>query len=221
VYVDTASGSRTPAFFFAGRSNIHGGEGGDTDCAAFGCPRSGGDGIHLRNEFDPTPDPTGWFFDLMIGGGAPGTWTNGNGLGCDPVAPGNAYSGVPGFTFSVASVGFMMPGVAREGEFVIVQFTGAPGAQVFLNDELTTTFDGVASWRGVQLSPFADSLIGPARARRWGTIPASGVLTASYRVPMLLPGEQAQTRFLQAYRIGSNGITLGTFRTLTVLDSAF
>jgi hypothetical protein len=158
----------------------------------------------------------------MVSGGAAGTWTNGHDYeSCTPIAPGAAYAGATPFTFSVPSLGFTIPAVAREGEFVTVTFTGLPGAKVFLNDELTTTWEAVASQRGVLLSPFPEAQIGPARSRRWGTIPASELLTAQYRVPMLPPGVEAQTRFLQAYRIGRNGITLGTFRTLTVLDSAF
>ncbi len=222
VFVQHITSATAPAFFFASRSNIHGGDGGNTDCAAWGCARTGGDGVWLDWGTFTMAGPTkGWLLDLMVAGGAQGTWTNGNDFGCDPALPGAAYAGEPGFTFSVASLGFTIPAIAREGEFVTVTFTGLPGAKVFLNDELTTTFEAVASRRGVLLSPFPEAQIGPARSRRWGTIPASEVLTAKYRVPMLPPGEDAQTRFLQAYRIGPNGITLGSFRTLTVLDSAF
>jgi hypothetical protein len=222
VFVQHVTDARTAAFFFASRSNIHAGDGGNTDCNAWGCARTGGDGVWLDWGTFTMAGPTkGWFLDLMVSGGAAGVWTNGTSGGCDPALPGAAYAGEPGFTFGVASLGFTIPAVAHEGEFVTVTFTGLPGAQVFLNDELTTTFQAVASWRGILLSPFPEAQIGPARSRRWGTIPASEVLTAQYRVPMLPPGVEAQTRFLQAYRIGPNGITLGTFRTLTVLDSAF
>jgi hypothetical protein len=222
VFVQHITSTTEPAFFFASRSNIHGGDGGSTDCAAFGCARIGGAGVWLDWGTFTIAGPTrGWFLDLMVTAGASGTWTNGNEGGCDPAPQGPAYAGEEGFTFSVASLGFTIPAVAREGDFVAVTFTGVPGAQVFLNDGLATTFQAVASWRGVLLSPFPDSIIGPARSRRWGTIPASGVLTAKYRVPTLMPSEEAHTRFLQAYRIGPNGITLGTFRTLTVLDSTF
>ncbi len=220
VYVTTNSSSSTPAFFFASRSNIHGGVGGSTDCIDYGCAKSGGDGVHLQNAFG-APDPIGWFLDLMVGGGAPGTWINGSQYKfCGPVAPGIAYSGIPAFTFSVASLGFTIPAVAREGTHVTVTFTGEPGSRVYLNDQLTTTFEATASWRGVLLSPFPTASA-PAREIKWGVIPASGVLTRTYPVPQLPPGVQAQTRYLQPYRLGANGITLGSFRTLTVLDSAF
>lgn len=141
--------------------------------------------------------------------------------GCEPAGPGQTYQSLSPLTFSGASLGLTIPTIARKGVFVIVTFTGDPGAQVFLNDELTTTFQPAQSWRGVLLSAFPSSSIGPARSRRWGVIPPSGVLTANYRVPTLPPGEQSQTRFLQAYQIRPNGLTLGTFKTLTVLDSAF
>jgi hypothetical protein len=91
---------------------------------------------------------------------------------------------------------------------------------VFVNDRLTTTFEALASWRGVLLAPFAPDGA-PVREIKWGVIPSSGELKRTYHVPQLPPGEEAQTHFLQAYRIGANGITLGTFRTLTILDSAF
>ncbi len=197
-------------FVFASRSNLQGGDGGDA--CYYGCASNGGDGLHFSS------GSGGWISDCMSGGGTAGT--NENWKECPTTAAGSGHSGVA-FTFQAASIGLSIPSIATEGTFVQVTFTGPPGAKVFLNDELTTTFVALASWRGVLISPFPESPFGAARTRRFGTIPASGTLTASYRVPMLLPSEQAQTRFLQAYRIGANGITLGTFRTLTVLDSAF
>ncbi len=210
-----------PSFLFVARSNIHGGDGGDTVCPDFGCPHHGGPGYHTVSAFGLDPDPIGWVFDLMIGGGAAGQSINGPGsFKCDPVSAGPPFSGIPPFSFSVPSLGFSMPAIAREGEFVTVTFTGPPGARVHVNDRLTTTFEAVASWRGVLLAPFAPDGA-PTREIKWGVIPASGELKRTYHVPQLPPGVEAQTRFLQAYRIGANGITLGTFRPLTILDSAF
>ncbi len=214
----------TPSFLFAARSNLHGGVGGDTECAGSGCPGNGASGFHATSTFlgnPPQPEPIGWVFDLMVGGGAPGQAVNGPGSSeCNPANPGPQYSGVLPFEFSVASIGFSIPAIAREGDFVTATFTGPPGARVYVNDRLTTTFEAVASWRGVLLAPFAPDGA-PTREIKWGVIPASGELKRTYHVPQLPPGVEAQTRFLQAYRIGANGITLGTFRTLTILDSAF
>jgi hypothetical protein len=200
-------------FLFAGRSNITGGHGGDTDCG-YSCPDTGGAG------WDLATTASAWVLECMISGGLGGTQGT-NPFGCPPGQQGPTYPDQTPFTFGVPSIGFMSPHVAREGDFVVVKFIGPPGAHVYLNDELTTTFEGVASWRGVLLSPFPERGSGPERTRRWGVIPSSGELNQVYKVPMLPSGVQAQTRFLQAYRIGANGITLGSFRTLTVLDSSF
>jgi hypothetical protein len=212
----------SPSFLFAARSNLRGGGGGDTSCPDFGCPNNGGPGFHIVPPFpSDDPDPSGWALDLTIDGGAAGIPIGGSGNAqCNPVGTGPAYSGgISPLVFSVPSVGFSIPSIAREGELVTVKFTSTPGAHVYLNDRTTTTFQPVESWRGVLLSPFP-AASAATREIKWGVIPASGVLTRTYRVPPLQPGVQAQTRFFQAYRVGPNGITLGSFRTLTVLDSS-
>lgn len=202
-------------FMFAARCDIQGGHGGNTDCPAYGCPDDGGGGFAI------SAGSIGWVFDGIIAGGAAGSAVGVPRTQC-PADPGQAYPLATPFVFSVPSVGFALPAVAREGTLVTVTFTGPVGAHVFLNDEPTTTFQGVLSWRGVLLSPFpTPSASVPTRSRRWGAIPASGYLTQVYRVPTLPAGVEAQTRFLQAYRVAANGLTLGSFTTLTVLDSAF
>jgi hypothetical protein len=215
----TPSSAGALPFVFAGRSNIHGGGGGNTDCM-YGCPSDGGPGFHLVDAAHPEPDAIGWALDLMIGGGAAGVIQSKTWVSCGPAFEGPAYSDLLPFQFQAASLGFSMPAIAREGDFVTVTFTGPPGAHVFVNDRLTTTFEAVASWRGVSLAQFPPDGA-PMREIKWGVIPSSGELKRTYHVPQLPPGEEAQTRFLQAYRVGANGITLGSFRTLTILDSAF
>lgn len=210
-------GLDVPGFVFASRSNIHGGKGGNVDCF-YGCPSNGGASFRI-----PTGS-TGWVLDNMVGGGLGGIATGNQNPSCPPTQPGASYPVGSPFTFSVPSIGFSIPSIAREGTYVTVKFTGPPGAHVFLNDEPRTMFVAVPSWRGVLLSPFPErnaSGPGATRSRRWGVIPASGELTQVYKVPMLPAGVQAETRYLQAYRIGANGMTLGSFRTMTVLDSAF
>jgi hypothetical protein len=201
-------------FLFASRSNITGGHGGNSACAD-ACADDGGPGWRVH------PIANAWMLDCMVSGGLGGANTGPNPFECPRGQPGANFPMSTPFTFAVPNIGFTIPHIAREGTFVQVKFIGPPGARVFLNDELTTTFESVPSWRGVLLSPFPSRGSGPERERRWGIIPASGELNQLYKVPMLPSGEQAQTRFLQAYRVGANGITLGTFRTLTVLDSAF
>lgn len=200
-------------FMFAGRSNITGGAGANPACT-FTCPSGGGYGWYLD------PVASAWELDCMVSGGLSGIGGDFENCWVETPVPAPAYYDEVPFQFAVPNIGFMSPHIAREGTFVHVKFIGPPGARVFLNDNLTTTFEGVASWRGVLISPFPPSG-GPARTIKWGVIPSSGELTRTYPVPQLPPGEEAQTRFLQAYRIGPNGVTLGSFRTLTVLDSAF
>jgi hypothetical protein len=220
IHVDSTFGATTPSLVYAARSNIQGGNGGHTECFE-GCAASGGAGIRVLDELAPTVDSIGWVNDLMVGGGAAGLVLEPpGGPGCVPATQGAMYADTQPFEFSADSLGFSIPVAAREGEFVTATFTGPPGSRVYVNDRLTTTFEAVASWRGVLLAPFAP-VGAPMREIKWGVIPASGTLTRTYAVPELPAGEQAQTRFLQAYRIGANGITLGTFRTLTILDSAF
>jgi hypothetical protein len=216
AWVVAGSGAPQTAFFFGSRSNIHGGPGGSTDCPTYGCPSDGGSAFTLTAQ-QPTSTAIGWILDSMVVGGNAGEVIGGS-TSC-PADPGEPYSDDFPFLFAASGLGFAIPSIAREGTFVTVTFTGAPGSRVYLNDSLETTFEGVPSWRGVLLAPFLREGA-PVRQIKWGVIPASGELTRTYAVPLLPAGEQAQTRFLQAYRIGANGITLGSFRTLTVLDSS-
>jgi hypothetical protein len=208
-----ASAPSALAFLFSSRSNIHGGPGGSTDCPDYGCPSSGGAAYSIDAD-GVSSTAIGWVLESMIVGGNPG----GGNPAC-PASPGPQYSDDVPFTFATSALGFAIPSVAREGQSVTVTFTGVPGSRVFLNDSLETTFQGLPSWRGVLISPFPDRGA-PLREIKWGVIPASGELNRTYHVPQLPSGVEAQTRFLQAYRVGANGITLGSFRTLTVLDSA-
>jgi hypothetical protein len=207
-------------FTFLSRSTVSGGRGGDNSCWTQ-CPGSGGDALALSGA-------VGWQLNSFLFGGQFGNETVPP-LTC-PVDNGDLYPDGTPFLFATWGIGFSLPSVAREGEDVLITFTSDTVNEagmiqpdpVFLNDGLLTTFEALPSWRGVLLSPFPTPTPGPQRERRWGVIPPAqgdGVLSQVYRVPQLPPGVQAQTRFLQAYRKGPNGITLGGFRTLTVLDS--
>ncbi|MFN0243617.1 MAG: hypothetical protein ACKVWV_12050 [Planctomycetota bacterium] len=206
VFVQVAS------LFFGSRCTIIGGHGGNTDCSDWGTPADGGAGMGFG-----ATSVVQLLGSTVLGG------MGGVSLPTGPGADhGEAFSSADPFVYGVPSLGFATEAVAREGTTVDVTFTGEPGDQVYLNDALSTVFQGVPSWRGFVIAPFASANHpGAPRVRRWGVIPASGVLTKTYRVPALPSGVEAQTRFLQAYRLHGTGLTLGSFATLTVLDSAF
>jgi hypothetical protein len=209
VYAGTAQ-APGDALVFTSRSSLRGGSGGGNSECVIGCPSDGGDAFYLNTA-------VGWILDSIVAGGAEGAL----GARMCPADPGQQYPADDPLTIEAASLGLSIPSIAREGQFVTATFIGPPGARVFVNDQTTTTFEASLSWRGVLLSPF-DTSGPPAREIKWGVIPASGVLTRTYAVPTLPAGEEAHTRYLQAYRVGPDGrITLGSFRTLTVLDSAF
>ncbi len=199
------------AFLFLAHSLLQGGNAGPTNCLdedPYGGP--GGHGLAMGETLESVDVH---LLDDSIFGGlstAP-DWSS-------PVAP---IAGGRPFQYVVSSLELTLPAIAREGEFLTLTFTGDPGDHVYLNDGVETTFDLVPSYRGVVVAPFPTSSAGPVRERRWGVIPASGVLKQIYRAPILPPGVEAQTRFLQAYRVRANGITLGSFAALTVLDSSF
>ncbi len=205
----------TGSIAFSSRSLFQGGTGGSANTGGL-CPVSvagdGGPGIQLNG-----PVFVQLLDDQLIGGfPAP------PGIGADQGPQYAATGGASPFFYSVSSLGLRLPSIAEEGDYFLIEFTGDPGDHVYLNDGLETSesFDLVASWRGVVVAPFPPP--SPAtRARRWGVIPASGLLKQIYRAPTLPAGVEAQTRFLQVYRIGANGLTLGSFTTLTVLDSSF
>jgi hypothetical protein len=204
----------TGSLAFSSRSLFQGGTGGAAGPGG-GCPVSaagdGGPGIQL---YGPV---TVQLLDEQLIGGFPAP-PGGANQGPQYAATGGASP----FFYSVSSLGLRVPSIAEEGDSFQIEFSGDPGDRVYLNDGLETseTFDLVASWRGVVVAPFPPQ--SPAtRARRWGVIPASGLLKQIYRAPLLAPGVEAQTRFLQVYRIGASGLTLGSFTTLTVLDSSF
>jgi hypothetical protein len=205
----------TGSLAFSSRSLFQGGTGGPANTRGL-CPVSvagdGGPGIQLNG-----PVFVQLLDDQLIGGfPAP------PGIGADHGPQYAATGGASPFFYSVSSLGLRLPSIAEEGDHFQIEFSGDPGDQVYLNDGLETseTFDLVASWRGVVVAPFPPP--SPAtRARRWGVIPASGLLKQIYRAPTLPAGVEAQTRFLQVYRIGASGLTLGSFTTLTVLDSSF
>ncbi len=200
---------------FASRSHIEGGGGGITNCLLE--DPQGGDGGHGLTMGGTL---SVHLLDDTVLGGFPSTGGNPFRGGIVTGTSGTPIVGGPPFQYVVSSLELSLPAVARAGTFLTLTFAGDPGDHVYLNDELTTTFALVPSWRGVVIAPFPSATSGPARARRWGVIPASGVLTQVYRAPALPAGVEAQTRFLQAYRIRANGLTLGSFATLTVLDSS-
>lgn len=194
-------------FSFASNCHVQGGDGATTPCMLGEAGGDGGTGMYVGWDH-----PTHLLDNDIVGSaGSPG-FPSGD--------PGTPVVGIQPFWYVVPSFQLAMPAIAREGEFITLTFRGTPGDQVFLNDGLTTTFALVPSYRGVVLAPFPQSSTGPVREIKWGVIPASGVLTRTYGVPQLPAGEQARTRFLQAYRVRASGITLGSFATLTVLDAS-
>lgn len=206
--------AETGSIAFSSGSTIQGGVGGPA--GGGGCPPSaagdGGPAIQLNAPVIVQ------LLDNTVIGGVPNPPP---GPGADPGPQYASTGGASPFFYVVSNLGLRTPSIVHEGEYFQIEFTGDPGDQVYLNDGLSTsdTFDLVASWRGVVVAPFPPA--SPAtRARRWGVIPASGHLKQIYRAPILPGGVEAETRFLQAYRIGANGLTLGDFATLTVLDSS-
>lgn len=209
----TDDAGSTP-FLFAARSWIQGGDGGSTECASahpFG--GNGGPGLVLG-----APLSARVLNNTLVGGMA----TIGGPPRENPVsgAPGPQFIGGPPLSYTGFGLDLSMPAVAQENTFITLTFSGLPGDHVYLNDGLDTTFTPVDAWRGVVIAPFPPASGVPLRTRRWGVIGSwSTTVTALYRVPMLPVGVEAQTRFLQAYAVRADGITLGSFATLTVLDS--
>jgi hypothetical protein len=134
------------------------------------------------------------------------------------------------FPFAVPHLKLTTPSVVRELQTVPLTVHGRPGDDIYLYMSQETPFRGLPSWHGVQLATYpppsstAPPGTKPLTRYRWilGTIPASGVLDTSFSFPDLGANVSAQTWFLQAWRHSPvDGYTLGSFRALTVLDSAY
>lgn len=200
---------------FASGCQITGGRGGDdweNSLAEFTNPGWGGNGLELDGGTHAQ------FVACSFAGGAPGV-----GLFCTPVGyppgPGLATHGTGSmFTFNTTKVVLGAPTVMRESSSLPITVAGHPGDRAYLFVSRGTSFNALPSWRGVLLTQNAT----PPRTMILGTIPPSGVLSASLAIPDLGPGVAARDTFLQAYRSDANGsITLGNLAVVSVLDSSY
>ena len=110
-----------------------------------------------------------------------------------------------------------MPVPVRESMPLALSFTGAPGEVVRLTMWNQAGFVFLPTYNGVLLER-APLL----RRINLGTVPGSGVLTATIAFPALPAGVQARTYFLQPYFLdATNTVRLGSAFGQVVLDSAF
>jgi len=141
------------------------------------------------------------------------------GLGGEYAAPdGVPFAGSPYYTYSASRIEMQVPSVAREGTNLPLTIRAQPGDEVFLSSSRETVFDVMPSWSGVLL---ANQVTSP-RIMILGSVPPSGILNVTLSIPDQGPGFSASTRFLQVLRRSSTGqVTLGSFATVTVLDSVY
>ena len=205
-----ASLSNPGAFMHASGSRFYGGHGGDACDLVWSEGGDGGAGVYVEASL------FAWMVDSPSLGGAPGGPGSCNG---STGAPGLPFSGTGTHVdFQVAKLQMQAPWLARESTPLPITLQGEPGVEVYLIASDKTIFAGAATWRGVRVV----RKVGPLDPQIvLGTMPPSGVMTVNLPIPMLAPSEQAHTYFLQAYRRGPNGIVMGSFSTLTVLDQSF
>jgi hypothetical protein len=199
---------------FASGSTFQGANGGDGYDFVYSEGGAGGDGVVLGT------GTIAQFLECTSAGGM-------GGLACGHVFP-PGPDGVPqsgsgtAFTFPVPRLVLESPSLVREGVDFPLTVRGRPGDVVNLYFGTRTAFRATAMWRGVLLAratfaPGQGHLVGIL-----GPIPASGVLTASFRLPPLGEGIEADDWFLQAWRDSPvDGRALGSFAAVTVLDPAF
>lgn len=149
--------------------------------------------------------------------------------------PGQAITGSGQiFVFSQPKIRFEVPSPVRELQTVTLVVRGRPGDEVRMFKALHSPFLPMAMWHGVVLARNPESMrqldLGkrfglPATPQAYtilGIIPASGVLTLNYQFGDLGPFTTEQTWFLQAWRDSPiDGLTVGSMRAVTVLDSSY
>lgn len=121
------------------------------------------------------------------------------------------------FTYAVSPLALDAPNVVRAGSAITLTIYGDPGDPVYLLESDETAFQFIPSWRGFVLVERST----PSRVKKLGRVPASGVMTRTYHAGDLPNGVESKTRHLQIYRILGNGVTLGGYAPLTVVDAAF
>lgn len=106
----------------------------------------------------------------------------------------------------------------REGTTLLLTLRGDPGsvACVIASDE--TVFLDVPLLAGIRIVPLP---MLPARVRKFGPIPTSGVLFVPWPIASLPTGVDVAPQYLQAYALRSGSATIGTFVPVVVLDAAF
>lgn len=121
------------------------------------------------------------------------------------------------FTFAVSPLSLDAPSIVRAGQSITITVHGDPGDRISLLESDETVFQNIPSWRGFLL---VERTV-PSRVRKLGVVPTSGVLTRTVHAGELPSGVESKTRYVQVYRTRGDGITLGGFVPLTVVDAAF
>jgi hypothetical protein len=177
---------------YVGAGHATGGDGGRTiDFIVF-------DGANGGHGVDADANSQARFVDTALAGGDAGPCSacSVDGL------PGSPTFGTGLFiSYAGAARVFSAARVLGDGELWSVQATGAPGDEVFVTEDDKPTFSASQPVLGVTLVPPPPNL----RPFRVGAIPASGVLNANVRLPLLASGQDARTRFAQGLVIDAAG----------------
>jgi hypothetical protein len=198
------------AGLFASNTRFQGGVGGDGYDYIASVGGAGGDGAALD------VGTLAWFLDSAEAGGVGGQACG----GLFPPGPDGVPRSGEGSTFDFAVPKLVLDAarVAREQSVVPMTIRGRPGDELSLVFGSFTPFRAASSLKGVLLgrSP------APQFVAMLGPIPASGELQTSLVVPELGPGIASKTWFLQIWSWNPvDGVTLGSFSPLTLLDSSY
>jgi len=218
-----------PGFLFASGTSFQGGTGGRGGdgcsgtcfCNLGGNGGDGGDGFHAAS--GTPPYPLFAYLDSSLSGGVGGPGGSGGAppvcdtggsygaAGSPVIAPSGSVSALSGQARSVS-----LPPVVRENIPFSLDFRGQPGDIVWVFIGQHPHFAYNAPFHGVNLT----TLPPLARIMKFGTIPASGTLTAQRVLPDL--GVDSQVFYLQAvFRASMSQRFLANQTTLVELDSAY
>jgi hypothetical protein len=205
----SVSGADLPAKLLLSNSSVQGGRGGPLLGQCYDTSSGGDGGPGLVVGAGTTVRRHATTFTGGMGGAAPPCGTAGP-TGA-PVENSGTLNSDPTTALSLTA-----PTVAREGQAITLTFTGAPGDLVNLIAGTQTTFQELPMGPLlVQPGATAIPLRGPL-----GMIGPSGVLTASYHLPLLPPGVGALNLWFQGLARHADGKrTLGSFTVVTVIDS--
>lgn len=204
--------SAEDSFVFASRATFHGGNG----ATGAGPDRWGGDGgtgFRLTGAASHAE-----LLDCTNSGGE-------GGFGVPGLCGSCVVDGADGppFFSQTPSALTLLPGSGRvllarspvrEGAPLVLTFYGQPGDAVQLLASKQTEFDATTSFVGVDL-------VDATRARRIGTIGASGSLTVSLPFTDLGARVENRTLHLQPVFVKGGSATLGSYRVVVLLDSSF